>query len=356
MKQYIPVSLKDTIKTILILLAAWSICMILQLIDQSDAYVSMIFLLAVFFISRYTNGYLYGTVSSFLSVLAVNFFFSYPQFKFNFTISGYPITIFSMLTVAIITSALITQVKQQSVTKIEVEKEKTRSNLLRAVSHDLRTPLTSILGASSAILENDGRISSKERLKLVSEIKEESQWLIRMVENLLSVTRIEGGQRAEIKKQEEAAEEVASEAVQKFKKRFPEQEVHVSVPPELLLIPMDAMLIEQVLINLLENAVIHTPRPVSIQLIIKKTGDEAVFTVYDNGVGIDQEVLPYIFSGQFCTLREEDSDTRRNMGIGLSVCNTIIQAHGGTMKAENRLSEGAAVSFTLPMKEENHVA
>ena len=168
---------------------------------------------------------------------------------------------------------------------IDSEKEKMRSNLLRAISHDLRTPLTGILGASSAILENGDMIDKETHDKLISNINEDSQWLIRMVENLLSVTRINEG-TMNVTKTLEAAEEIVAEAISRIRKRFPNRKINVQVPDELLMVPMDGTLIEQVLINLLENAVKHSPDDSVIDVQVKKSGQNAIFEVIDNGEGI----------------------------------------------------------------------
>lgn len=351
LKKIFPLTIRDGLISLAIFVAATATCFLLHFAGTKGEYVSMIYILAVFLISRYTNGYFYGTLGSFLSVLAVNFFFTFPYFYFNFTLSGYPLAICCMLAVAVITGTMTTQIKYQGFLSLEAEREKTRSNLLRAVSHDLRTPLTSILGASSAIAENDDALTKQERLKLLSEINEEALWLIRMVENLLTVTRIDGEHSgAKINKTPEAAEELVAEAVFKFKKRFPEQEVSVKVPPELLMVPMDAMLIEQVIINLLENAVLHSECSKPIELVVAEAAGFAVFEVCDNGRGIDKELLPHIFNGHYRQEYEANGDSRRSMGIGLSVCNTIISAHGGVMTARNRLLGGAVFRFTLPLE------
>lgn len=229
---------------------------------------------------------------------------------------------------------------------VEAEKEKMRTNLLRSVSHDLRTPLTGILGASSAIMENNGLIGPDTRDKLVNDIHEEAQWLIRMVENLLTVTRI-SGVPAKVKKQPEAVEEIAAEAVTRLKKRFPGANVHVSVPEDFLLVPMDATLIEQVIINLLENAVRHAGTDLPIELDVRVEGDWAVFEVRDSGKGIVPEQLPHIFDGY----DSENSDSTRGIGVGLSICKSIVKAHGGEINAANRLGGGAAFTFVLPLEE-----
>ncbi|MDD3242607.1 MAG: DUF4118 domain-containing protein [Eubacteriales bacterium] len=348
--EWFPLSVRDLAVTVAILAAAAGICAALRMLDEKGSYVSMIFILAVFLVSRFTNGYFFGLLASLLSVLAVNYVFTYPYFAFNFTLAGYPLTILCMLAVAVATSALTTQTKRQEEIRIAGEREKTRSNLLRAVSHDLRTPLTSILGATSAVMENDAALTPAERMELLGGVREDAQWLIRVVENLLTITRIDGSDCARITKEPEAAEEVLAEAVSKFSKRFPGAAVQVHVPDELLMVPMDAMLIEQVLINLMENAVLHGEAAV-IGVTAAVNKETAVFSVWDNGKGIDEAMLPHIFEGRIHQ-DDEEADHRRGMGIGLSVCHTIIKVHGGAMTAANRPEGGAILRFYLPIKEE----
>ena len=346
-------TLRNILITLTILAAAAVICFFLQQSVGTEAHAPLLFVLAVLFISRFTDGYGYGIFSAMASVIAVNYIFTYPYFAFNFTITGYPLTFLVMLAVALSVSALTTQIKNQEKLRLESEKEKMRANLLRAVSHDIRTPLTSIAGSAAVILENQDALSQDKVMELVANIKEEAQWLVRMVENLLSITRM-NAENAKIDKQEELAEEVISAAVSKFKKRFPGIETEVYVPDEILLVPMDATLIEQVLVNLLENSVIHGRTTSRIRIQVSKQEEMAVFSVEDNGGGIDESVLPVIFDGNLVA-RGESSDNKRNMGIGLSVCKSIIKAHRGNMRAENREEGGARMIFTLPMEmEEQH--
>ena len=346
-------TLRNILITLTILAAATVICFFLQQSVGTEAHAPLLFVLAVLFISRFTDGYGYGIFSAMAAVIAVNYIFTYPYFAFNFTITGYPLTFLVMLAVALSVSALTTQIKNQEKLRLESEKEKMRANLLRAVSHDIRTPLTSIAGSASVILENQDALSQDKVMELVANIKEEAQWLVRMVENLLSITRM-NAENAKIDKQEELAEEVISAAVSKFEKRFPGIETEVHVPDEILLVPMDATLIEQVLVNLLENSVIHGRTTSRIRIQVSKQEETAVFSVEDNGEGIEESVLPVIFDGNLVA-RGESSDNKRNMGIGLSVCKSIIKAHRGNMRAENREEGGARMIFTLPMEmEEQH--
>ena len=158
-----------------------------------DGVASMVFVLAVFLISMYTDGYLWGLAASLLCVLAVNFAFRSPYFAFNFTLPENLFSALVMLVVSIMTSTLTTRIKLQEQLRMESETEKMRANLLRAVSHDLRTPLTSIYGACSTVIENYDSLAKEQKLKLLGEVCSDAQWLNRMVENLLSVTRFDTG-------------------------------------------------------------------------------------------------------------------------------------------------------------------
>ena len=238
--------------------------------------------------------------------------------------------------------------EQQSML-VESEKEKMRSTLLRAISHDLRTPLAGILGASSTIRENGEKLNAETRDKLIANIQEESQWLIRMVENLLSVTRLGEG-AAGLKKTPEAAEEVVGEAINRVVRRFPQRQIKVKVPQTLLEVPMDGTLIVQVLINLLENAIKHSPDHTPVEVTLSKSGEWAQFEVVDHGPGVADEELPYLFTS-YKPLENRSPDSVRGMGIGLSICKTIINAHQGKLEAANRAEGGAAFRFSLPLKE-----
>ena len=328
-----------------LLLLGYGVSSLLLVFDRSGGFASMIFVLMVVLIARLTEGYACGVAASFVGVICVNYVFTYPYWQLNFTIAGYPLTFLSMLSVSLIVSALTSQIKRQEQLRIETDRETMRANLLRAVSHDLRTPLTSIVGSTSAILENDALLTPQQKTSLLRSVRDEAQWLIRMVENLLSITRMGDG-TAQIHKELEAAEEVLASVAAKFQKRFGGIQLILTAPQEPLFVPMDATLIEQVLLNLLENAAYHGACT-SIRLSAERAGDAAVFTVQDNGRGIAPELLPDLFSPTRRG-RAHTSDDRRNMGIGLSVCSSIVQAHGGTLAAANAREGGAVFYFSLP--------
>ena len=169
---------------------------------------------------------------------------------------------------------------------------------------------------------------------MLEDARDEAQWLIRVVENLLSITRI-GDARAQITKQPEVVEEILGEVVQKFRKRFPDVSIRVAAPNDLLFVPMDAILIEQVLSNLLENAAIHGETTTNILLSVHQDGKYACFSVQDNGKGIPPKELPTLFDGSMKRNETPAGDGKRNMGLGLSVCMAIVRAHSGTMEAKN---------------------
>lgn len=351
LKRLFPLSLQDTVYCILIVGAFSALTFLLQLFHlDNQVYAVMIFFLGVVLVSRLTDGYFYGIISAFIFMLEVNYFFTYPYMAFNFTISGYPLTFFVMLLIAVVISAMTTQIKQQEKIRMETETEKMRGNLLRSVSHDLRTPLTSIIGSTAAVMDNDEKLSHEDRMVLLGDVRDEANWLLRVVENILSITRMGG--TAKISKEEEAAEEVVSEAVQKFRRRYPGANVKVRVPNTLLFVPMDAVLIEQVLINLMENAVKHAVNMTQIEVTVTQDGENASFSVSDDGEGIPKELLPVVFDGMIHS--EETDSASRNMGIGLSVCKAIVIAHQGKITAKNMKKGGAQFTFTLPLEEENY--
>ncbi len=339
-----PVSRRDFLITTAILLCAVGLCFILWLAGSTDGFAAPVFVLAVLLISRLTRGYLYGSISVILGVVFVNFIFTYPYWAIDFQNPGYPITFFTLLMISLITSTLTAQAKRQASLLAENEREKMRANLLRSVSHDIRTPLTSIVGSTSAVLENPG-LSAQEQRALLENAREEAQWLIRVVENLLSITRM-GDAQDRIAKEPEPAEEVLGAAAQKFR-RFPLVNVTVSAPEELLMVPMDPILIEQVLANLLENAAVHGGAA-NVSLVLEAEGDSARITVRDDGRGIPRRELDGLFDGRLKSRRSPDGDGKRNMGLGLSVCRAIVLAHGGTITAKN-LAQGAEFSFRLPI-------
>lgn len=351
LQAYFPLSVRGWLVLLAALSAAALICFFLMMGTTSDVHVPMIFVLAVLVVSLMTEGYFYGLLAALLSVVGVNYAFTFPYLKLDFSIYGYPLTFFTMLTVGLATSTLATRLKEQEKLRAESEREKMRANLLRAVSHDLRTPLTAISGAISTVLEDGDRLSAGEQQSLLADAKADAEWLCRMVENLLSVTKVGSNGPRGIVKEEELLEEVLSEAVVSFRKKHSDIGVSVKVPEELLLIPMDAMLIEQVLINLMENAAAHGKSTSHIEILSCVRGNTAEIRVRDNGQGIPPQLLPHLFDGTLPHISKK-TESRGSMGIGLNVCSTIVEAHGGSILARNTEAGGAEFIFTLPLEKE----
>lgn len=342
--------IKDFFVTAGILVVSFLFSLFMDGMFQTDALIPMVFVLGVFLVSVLTEGYVCGILASMVSMLAVNFAFTFPYFEFNFTIPENLFSAVVMLVVAIVTGALTTKVKQQEKIKADSEREKMRANLLRAVSHDLRTPLTTIYGSTSMLLENFDRISAEDRKNLLKGVRDDAQWLVGMVENLLSVTKLDDTS-VRLNKTDTVLEELIDAVLVKFRKRCPEQRVEVTIPEDFISIPMDAVLIEQVLANLLENALIHAEGMTKLELEVRTVGTKAYFIVRDDGCGIRPDRLEDLFTGYLGSSDRQGDASRRNMGIGLSVCATIIKAHGGRIFARNRETRGAEFTFILDMEE-----
>lgn len=346
-------STKDFVVSAFLYFASVALCLLLRRFDPNNdsSYVAMIFLLDVFFTAFLTDGYLFSILMAIVGVLSVDYIFTPPYWAISFTVAGFPLTFLVMLTISLVTATVTTRAKRADAAAREAEREKIHSNLLRAVSHDIRTPLTGIVGATNALLEQEG-LTEEQQKKLLRNANEDAQWLIRIVENLLSITRIGDSEEPHVKKTPEAAEEILESAVSKFHKRCPEMQVDIHLPENLLMVPMDPLLMEQVLLNLLENSALHGETLDMITISLQQNGNMVEFIVEDNGVGIAPDKIKNLFNG--AAHSSYQSDSRRNMGIGLSVCRTIVQAHGGTIKGENREAGGARFTVTLPMKEETY--
>ena len=341
---------KNIILPAIILTFSFCLSLVFQKHFNLDDHITTVFIFAVFIISLLTDGYLCGIISALLSTVAINYAFTFPYFVINFTI---PQNIFSaliMLFIAILTSTLTTKIKQQEILKAESEKERMRANLLRAVSHDLRTPLTTIYGSSCVLIDNMDSFSKDQQTKMLNGIKEDSDWLIGMVENLLSITKIDNG-KVDLIKTPTVLDELIDSVIIKFKKRYPNQPVDINLPDDMVIIPMDALLIQQVLINIMENAIHHAIGITRLELNVTTADNHALFEVIDDGCGIDPARLKDIFKGINIPDNRSADTKQRNAGIGLSVCSTIIKAHGGEIYAKNAPNGGAIFGFILSMEE-----
>lgn len=237
---------------------------------------------------------------------------------------------------------------EQEDIKIAMEREQLRATLLRSVAHDLRSPLTALLGAGNLLADNYEKLTDEERKKLAHDLSEEILWLTNLVENILNMTRInESG--LVLKKNGEIIDDVISEAVSHVERHINGRKFHVHLPEKVIMVPMDGKLIVQVLINLLENAIRHTPSDSEIALEVFEGRKVIKVVVSDTGDGIDSNIKDKLFD-KFVTLEQGVTDGKRGIGLGLTICKAIVEAHGGTIFAEANSPKGTRLVFTLPLE------
>ncbi len=323
-----------------------------RIIRENPMIVSLIFTFFLILASCNSVGCFYGIMYSLLSVIWFHFIHDHAIMNLTPTLFDIFITFMCMSAIAVLvnnlTSHLLRQcdlIAESERRLTDAEKEKMRADLFRAISHDLRTPLTGILGNSTAFLENQECLGEEEKRIIVTNIYEDSNWLINMAENLLTMTRIKDDNLS-ISTRDESVEEVVAEALQKVKKRHPECMIHTQVPGKFLMLPMDAVLIEQVAINLLENALFQSKSTAPVDFIVEDADSEVIFTVRDYGIGIPNDKLNCLFDGIYYA-NIGAADANKGMGIGLAICKTIITAHHGRLTGTNH-AQGAEFTFTLP--------
>lgn len=232
---------------------------------------------------------------------------------------------------------------------IKAEQEKLRSNLLRSISHDLRTPLTSISGNAGILINNSEILSEEKKKSLYLDIYDDSMWLINLVENLLSITRIENG-TMKINTEPELVEEVIEEAICHINRKVSEHKINTFIEDDLLMAKMDSGLIIQVIINIINNAIKYTPKDSIITITSKRKNNMAVIEISDNGKGINEESKEKLFD-MFFTDNNKFGDGRRGLGLGLALCKSIIDAHEGCIYVRDNNPNGAIFGFTLHIEE-----
>jgi two-component system sensor histidine kinase KdpD len=255
------------------------------------------------------------------------------------------VEVFANQTAIAIERALLERETQEA--RVRIEAEKLRSALLSSVSHDLRTPLAAITGAASSLLDRSLAFDERTREELISSIYDESERLGRLVANLLHMTRLESG-AVRIKKEWQPVEEVVGSALNHLERLLSGRKVSVQLPDGMPMAPMDPILIEQVLVNLVENAVRYTPAGSEIEIRAFGDGRQLTVEVADRGPGIPDAEKDRVFE-KFHRL----GDPKRGVGLGLAICRSIIEAHGGTIRVEDRAGGGAAFRFTLPLEGES---
>ncbi|MBI4060571.1 MAG: DUF4118 domain-containing protein [Elusimicrobia bacterium] len=278
-------------------------------------------------------------LAALLAVLAFDFFFVPPRYTFHVEHPQYVVTFVVMFGVVFLINHLALRIRSQAEaaqrTEIVAASEKLRSSLLSAVSHELRSPLTAILGSATTLLH--GR---KEDAGLIENIRDEAERLSRLVHNLIETTRLESG--AVLKKEPHSLEEVVGTALERCEKQLAGRRVEADLPENLPLVPLDPILMELVFVNLLENAVLHAPKA-SIEISARERMDFIEISFADDGPGLKSEDTERVFEKFY-----RASAAPGGAGLGLAICKAVIEAHGGTIKAENLPTGGAVFRLTLP--------
>ena len=343
---------KDLLITVLILTAATGIGNVFWYFSFTKNIIS-VYILGTLLTSLFTKSYFYGFLSSFSSVLLFNFCFTEPRLTLHAYERGYPVTFAIMLIVSIITVTLAIQnirnAEEKERAAVRAKNEQLRADLLRTISHDLRTPLTSISGNASNLISNYEKMDDPTRKQTFLDIYDDSMWLINLVENLLSVSRLEGGQM-NLHLSTELIGEVVAEALRHINRRSAEHHLHIQSGDEYLLAQMDAHLIVQVIINIVDNAIKYTPPGSDIEISWERQGRFAALSVADNGPGIPDSAKPRVFD-MFYSASNRIADSRRSMGLGLALCKSIITAHGGEITVADHAPHGTVFTFTIPIEE-----
>lgn len=242
--------------------------------------------------------------------------------------------------------------REKEETRLQVEKEKLKSTLLRSISHDLRTPLTGIAGGANFLYNNLDCLDGQTMKSMLWDMMSDAEWLSSMVENLLNMTRIQEG-RLVIKKKNEVVDDILAAAVSLVSRRKGSHSIKTAKPEDILLVPADGQLLVQVLVNLMDNAIRHTRGDSEIVIQARKQDQLMVFEVSDNGGGIDKEKIAHIFDN-FFTTAEERGDMKRGVGLGLAICKAIVEAHRGHIYAGNNDKGGATFRVELPMEDKEN--
>ncbi len=312
--------------------------------------VLMLYLVGVLWIATHHSRSA-AVLTSVLSVVAYDLIFVKPFYTFAVSDQQYLITFGVMLATGLVISALTHRVREHSEEARQawerVEAEFLRNTLLSGVSHDLRTPLSAITGAASTLIENRDHLSDAAQSEMLDTIYGESERMERLINNLLDMTRVESG-GLQVKKEWQPLQEVVGSVLHRLERRLGGRKLKTDLPPDLPLVQIDSVLIGQVLMNLLDNAIAYTPPTSTIQIRARQAGDgrEVAIDVIDDGPGIPAGTETRVFQKFF---RAAQPEKRQGIGLGLAICRGIVEAHGGTIGAGNRPEGGAVFRFTIPM-------
>ena len=294
----------------------------------------LIYTLSLIFCAKFTDGYIYTTISSIISATCVNCFFIEPYFSLNFSFKGYYITFLIMLFINYSITTLYKNEKKHFKLLLEQEKilhiaeeDRMKNNMLRSISHDLRTPLTNIMCASADIADNAPEINISTRNQL-NIIKNDAEWLLEMFENQLTLMRL--SDNTDIPKKEETAEDILLSAISKIKNSNKNAMITARIPDDVLIVLCDPTLIRQVLVNLIDNALQHSQTTRSVECFLSNDDKYVYFHVKDYGIRLPEHVKQYL-TNMDTNASVHYNDSNRGSCIGISVCKSIIHAHNGVI-------------------------
>lgn len=331
-----------------------ALCVILlDALGFSEATVVIVFVLGVLLTAVFTTTLHYCLAAAVLSILSFNYYFVEPRFSLRIREADVPGTMAAMFVFAMAAGYLVMQVRmsehESAEARILAQNEQLRADLLRSVSHDLRTPLTSISGNADMLLDNSAMLSEDERLLLTKNIYDDATWLTGVVENLLTVTRFEHG-RVSLSCEVELLDDVVEDALRHVSPDASKHDIEYLPSPELLLVRVDGQVMVQVVVNLVNNAIAHTQDGTHIRIMAQREGEFAIVSVEDDGKGISPDDQLHIFE-PFYTTRRVVADGRRGFGLGLPLCRAIVEAHGGVLQYRQAEPHGSVFSFSLPLEE-----
>ena len=319
--------------------------------DLSNGNIIAVFIQGILIIAILTEGRVYSMTSSIISVLVVNFFFVLPYYSFEVSPDSVT-TLIVLFLISVIISTLTSGFKKAKIDRMNAEErvrqEELKFNLLRSISHDLRTPLTSIRGMAHILRTDSNNLSEEKRQEMYTSIEDESEWLEGVIENLLVVTGVDN-ESVRLNITAEVVSDIVESAVEHVDTHISRSRVRVIEPSEILLANMDAKLITQVLINLINNAYHHAESDGEIELRYYAGDDNMVhFIVADHGIGISDEDKEKIFELFYTTGNKRSGDMHRGMGLGLYLCRSIVEACGGQIAVKDNHPTGTIFEFTLP--------
>jgi K+-sensing histidine kinase KdpD len=319
---------------------------LLMLAGLENECIIMVYLVCVLVTTVRTESFIFGIIDSLLSLVVFSYVFTEPKMTFQVYSKRDIVFLVSFLITSIVSGRVVYKLRLQTE---KAEKEQQRSTVLRSVAHDLRSPLTALSGEGELLSENYDKLSDDQRRSLIEDMTQEITWLTNLVENILGMTRIsENG--LTINKQDEVVDDVIEQAVRHIRRLLGKRKLEVKLPQTVITAEMDGRLIVQVLVNLLENAVKHSPDGSVITVGCLAEDDDVKFYVADCGDGIDPSVRNRLFE-QYVTLDRGITDSSHGIGLGLSICKAIIDAHGGNIYASDNHPCGAVFTFTIPGKQ-----